>query len=306
MTDLTVIILTLNEELHISRVIQSVNPIAGKIIVVDSYSSDRTIEIARKLGAEVMQNPFINQAKQFQWALDNANIETSWIMRMDADEYLTMPLIKEISERLPLLENDISGIVLKRRVHFLGKWIKHGTSYPIHLLRIWRTHHAVVEQRWMDEHINLIKGMSIVFKHDFVDDNLNTLSWWINKHNDYATREAIEILNMKSKFMEINSTGDGTGIARQAYIKRLYKNSVYLKLPLFLRAFLYFIYRYIIRGGFWDGKKGLMWHFLQGCWYRFLVDAKILQIEEWAKQENKSVKETIEDRFKVILMKTDS
>lgn len=306
MTDITVIILTLNEELHISRVIQSVNPIARKVIIVDSYSSDRTIEIARKLGAEVMQNPFINQAKQFQWAIDNANIETSWIMRMDADEYLTMPLIKEISERLPLLENNISGIVLKRRVHFLGKWIKHGTSYPIHLLRIWRTHHAVVEQRWMDEHINLIKGMSIVFKHDFVDDNLNTLSWWINKHNDYATREAIEILNMKSKFMEINSTGDGTGIARQAYIKRLYKNSVYLKLPLFLRAFLYFIYRYIIRGGFWDGKKGLMWHFLQGCWYRFLVDAKILQIEEWAKQENRSVKETIEDRFKVILMKTDS
>lgn len=295
--DLTVIILTFNEELHIRRAIQSAAQVAKEIIIVDSYSSDRTLEIAREMNARILQNPFVNQALQFQWAMENGQVNTSWTMRMDADEYLTPELIHEIGTRLPSLEPGISGIVLKRQVHFMGQWIRHGGYYPIHLLRIWRTGHAIIEQRWMDEHTMLTQGESITFKYDFVDDNLNSLTWWTEKHNHYATREAIDILNQKYQFLDTGHVSGELSTTKQAGVKRWYKNNLYLRMPLFLRAFFYFQYRYWIKLGFLDGKKGLVWHFLQAFWYRFLVDAKIMQIEWWARAENKSVQAIIEEKF---------
>ena len=297
--DITIIILTFNEELHIRRAIESAFRIANEVIVVDSYSTDQTINIALELNARVLQHPFVNQAQQFQWAMDNGGITTGWTMRLDADEYLTDELIHEIEGRLSNLNQEISGIVLKRQVHFMGQWIRHGGYYPIYLLRIWRTGHAVIEQRWMDEHILLTRGTSITFNHDFVDDNLNSLTWWTAKHNDYATREAVDILSRKYSFQDGDLSTGTKGNANQTTTKRWYKNNLYLRLPLFLRAFLYFQFRYWIKFGFLDGQRGLVWHFLQGFWYRFLVDAKILQIEWWAKKENKPVRNIIEEKYKL-------
>ena len=297
--DITIIILTFNEELHIRRAIESASRIANEVIVVDSYSTDQTINIALELNARVLQHPFVNQAQQFQWAMDNGGITTGWTMRLDADEYLTDELIHEIEGRLSNLNQEISGIVLKRQVHFMGQWIRHGGYYPIYLLRIWRTGHAVIEQRWMDEHILLTRGTSITFNHDFVDDNLNSLTWWTAKHNDYATREAVDILSRKYSFQDGDLSTGTKGNANQTTTKRWYKNNLYLRLPLFLRAFLYFQFRYWIKLGFLDGQRGLVWHFLQGFWYRFLVDAKILQIEWWAKKENKPVRNIIEEKYKL-------
>lgn len=301
MKELTVVILTFNEELHIHRSISSANQVAKRVIIVDSFSTDRTVQIALESGAEVFQNPFVNQAQQFQWAMDNGGITTGWTMRMDADEYLTDELIHEIEGRLSTLHQETSGIVLKRQVHFMGQWIRHGGYYPIHLLRIWRTGHAVIEQRWMDEHILLTRGTSITFKHDFVDDNLNSLTWWTAKHNDYATREAVDILSRKYTFQDGDLSTGTKGNAKQTTTKRWYKNNLYLRLPLFLRAFLYFQFRYWIKLGFLDGQRGLVWHFLQGFWYRFLVDAKILQIEWWAKKENKPIRKIVEEKYKLIM-----
>lgn len=301
MSDLTIIILTFNEELHIKRAIESAKRVAREVIIVDSYSTDRTLEIASSMEARILQNPFVNQARQFQWAMEHGSILTGWTMRMDADEYLTEGLVNEITTRLPAMASDISGVILKRQVHFMGQWIRHGGYYPIHLLRIWRTGHAVIEQRWMDEHTVLTQGNSITFSHDFIDDNLNSLSWWTTKHNDYATREAIDVLNRKYAFINTGDVNTRVTNAKQAENKRWYKNNLYLKLPLFFRSFLYFQYRYWIRLGFLDGKRGLVWHFLQGFWYRFLVDAKILQIEWWAKEEQKSVPRILEEKFNVRL-----
>ena len=297
--DITIIILTFNEELHIRRAIESASRIANDVIVVDSYSTDQTINIALELNARVLQHPFVNQAQQFQWAMDNGGITTGWTMRLDADEYLTDELIHEIEGRLSNLNQEISGIVLKRQVHFMGQWIRHGGYYPIYLLRIWRTGHAVIEQRWMDEHILLTRGTSITFNHDFVDDNLNSLTWWTAKHNDYATREAVDILSRKYSFQDGDLSTGTKGNANQTTTKRWYKNNLYLRLPLFLRAYLYFQFRYWIKLGFLDGQRGLVWHFLQGFWYGFLVDAKILQIEWWAKKENKPVRNIIEEKYKL-------
>src|SRR5205085_8187777 len=154
-----------------------------------------------------------------------------------------------------------------------------------------------IEKRWMDEHFYLTEGKSIIFKNDFVDDNLNTLSWWTSKHNDYSTREAIDFLVKKYTLPsdEVSGSDALNGSVRR---KRWYKENVYNTSPLLIRSAIYFFYRYVIRLGFLDGKRGLIWHFLQGFWYRFLVDAKVMQIEWWAKKDNIPVKTVIEQKFK--------
>ena len=297
--DISVIILTYNEELHIERCIKSLLPVVKEIFIIDSFSTDKTVEIAERLGAKVYQNPWINYALQFQWGLDNCPIETEWVMRMDSDEYILPELQNEISNKMQNIQEDTSGIYIKRRVYFKDKWIKHGSYYPIWLLRIWRYKDGHIEQRWMDEHIKLTKGETIQFENDLVDDNLNDLTWWTTKHNNYATREAVDILNIIHEFInydEVNSNFFGTQEERKRFLKKKYAN-----LPLFTRPFIYFLWRYFIKLGFLDGKQGLIWHFLQGFWYRFLVDAKIYEIEKKAKDSNLSLKETLIQKYGFIL-----
>ncbi len=293
--DISVIILTYNEELHIERCIKSLLPVVKEIFIIDSFSTDKTVEIAEKLGAKVYQNTWINYALQFQWGLDNCPISTEWVMRMDSDEYILPELQNEISNKIQNIQNNVSGIYIKRRVYFKDKWIKHGSYYPTWLLRIWRYKDGHIEQRWMDEHIKLVKGDTIQFENDLVDDNLNDLTWWTNKHNNYATREAVDILNIIHEFInydEVNSNFFGTQEERKRFLKKKYAN-----LPLFTRPFIYFLWRYFIKLGFLDGKQGLIWHFLQGFWYRFLVDAKIYEIEKKSKDFNLSLKDTLKEKY---------
>jgi glycosyltransferase involved in cell wall biosynthesis len=274
--NISVLILTFNEELHIERCIKSLLPFTKEIFLVDSFSTDTTVEIAESLGAKVFQNKWTNYAVQYQWGLDNCPIDTEWVMRMDADEYILQELEKEISKKLESIEDVVSGIYIKRRVYFKDKWIKHGGYYPIWLLRIWRYKDGHIEQRWMDEHIKLTSGKTTKFENDLIDDNLNDLSWWIQKHNNYATREAIDILNIIYDFKKHDGVEPnliGTQEQRRRWLKIRYAS-----MPLFLRPILYFIWRYFLKLGFLDGKSGLIWHFLQGFWYRFLVDAKINEI----------------------------
>jgi glycosyltransferase involved in cell wall biosynthesis len=289
----------LNEEIHIKRVVENAWLFAKDVLVVDSFSTDRTVEIAESLNARVLQNKFAHQAQQMKWAMENGNIQTEWLLRLDADEYLTEEAIHEVNNRLPSLNETYNGVIFKRRVYFMGQWMRHGGYYPVKLLRLWRMGSAQIEQRWMDEHIFLTKGSSITFEHDLVDDNLNSLTWWTAKHNDYATREAIDIMNKKYRFMDLP---DNINMSNgQTSRKRWYKNNFYLRLPLFFRCFLYFNYRYWIKLGFLDGTKGLVWHFLQGFWYRFLVDAKIMQMTWWSKKENKPIQQVITEKYQVRL-----
>ena len=283
---ITLIILTYNEELHLQRCLESVKNLAERIIIVDSFSTDRTSEIAQNHGVKFLQRKFVNQAEQFQWALENTNISTEWVFRLDADEYILPELYQEIKEKLNHLPQEITGINLKRRLYFQSSWIKHGGFYPLRLLRIWRNGAAVMEQKMMDEHTVLMHGKSIDFDHDFVDENLSSLVKWTEKHNNYSTREAIVRLDAKYKFL--NETEQLVHKSNKQF---------YLKLPLFFRALFYFCFRFFLKRGFLDGKQGLIWHFLQGFWYQFLVDAKIFQIEYLAKKENKTVKQIIEEKF---------
>lgn len=296
-----VIILTFNEEKHLSHLLNSIKALEAKVFILDSGSTDNTELIAKKYGAEFIYHQWVNNhAIQFNWGLENLPIKTGWVLKMDADEYLLPELISEIKEKLPNLENDITGVMLKRRVYFMNRWIKYGGYYPTFLLRLWRYGAGKFEERWMDEHVKLENGSTITFENDFVDDNLNNLTWWTNKHNDYATREAIDLLNNKQNFSSIDAI-DAKLTSSQDKRKRWLKEKIYSRSPLFIRPFFYFIYRYIFKLGFLDGIPGLVWHFLQGFWYRFLVDAKIYDIKRRAKKENCPISDIIEKHYGIKL-----
>lgn len=297
MKNITVIILTFNEEKHIERCITSLGDISDSVFLVDCYSTDKTVEIASQNGAIVIQREWPgNQASQFNWALQNLPIETEWVLRIDADEILLPELVEEFKHKLENLENDVTGIVLKRRHYFLGRWVKRGI-YPIKLLRVFRFQKAKCEQRWMDEHIHLLEGHAIEFENDFVDHNLHNIHWWIQKHNGYAIREAIELLDVELGFLPDNQINQKLG--KQAIAKRK-KKLKYAKQPLFLRSFAYFIYRYIIKLGFLEGKEGFLWNFFQGWWYRTLVDAKIFEIKKECGNNPELIKDYI---FKIYQIK---
>jgi glycosyltransferase involved in cell wall biosynthesis len=274
MNSLGVIILTHNEERHIERCLKAIAPIARDVVVVDSFSSDSTVEIARALNARVLQHSFKNYADQFQWALDNSAIAADWIMRLDADEVIEADLVAEISRKLPNLGPEIAGVNLKRKHIFMDRWIRHGGRYPLLLLRIWRNGQGRIENRWMDEHMIVWGGRTVTFDGGFSDHNLNDLTFFTDKHNKYATREAIDVLNRKYGLFTIDDGITSDTVSFQASIKRKIKEKFYNKLPFWFGPTLYFIYRYIFQLGFLDGRPGLVYHFLQGFWYRFLVGAK--------------------------------
>lgn len=280
MVDLTIIILTKNEEYNLKKCIESCQAVSSRIVVVDSYSSDKTVAIAQSYGADVYEHVFENHAAQFNWALDNTDISTKWVMKVDADEEITSELSNEIDKKLDALPENVTGVILKRRVFFMGKWLKHGGMYPQKLLRIFRVGHGMSEMKLMDEHLIVLDGEVTSFEYDFIDNNNKSLEWWINKHNWYSNKEVLDYQMRKINDID-NTSVEETSTSFQAKLKRFAKNHGYYNLPMFLRAHLYFIYRYYIRFGFLDGKEGKIFTFLQAYWYRFLIDAKLYECEKY-------------------------
>lgn len=286
--NLTVVILTLNEERHIVRAIRSVSKIAEKVVVVDSGSSDKTCQIATDMGAVVFVNKFITQAQQFNWVLGRLPKETDWILRLDADEKVTPELANEINEKLPKLTKNVSGVYVHRRMHFLQKRINWGGVFPIKVLRLMRHGKGQCENRWMDEHI-VVEGETKSFRNEIIDDNLNSLSWWTEKHNSYANREVIEILKLRHNFFGKCDSALSLEQNTNSGFKRWIKDNVYSRMPLGVRSFTYFFYRYFIRLGFLDGIEGTAFHVLQGFWYRYLVDIKYYEVMLYVKNTGKGI-----------------
>lgn len=306
MLDLAAIILTKDEKLHIRRCLERLMPLEPRqIFIVDSFSTDGTQKIVEELasggvdelsgrGAELdngqthkltnsqTRKLFLvehewpgNQAAQFQWALDNLPIEAKWILRLDADEYLTDELIAEIRTKLPQMDDDVDGVVLKRRhvVGWLGnRWVKRG-MYPSKILRLFRRGYGRSDMKVMDEHI-VVQRRVIEFEHDFVDHSLISFEEWKEKHRNYAKREAQSYLSGE------RSTGEKAA-----------KKDAYYKLPPYFRALAYFILRYFVKLGFLEGLHALCWHFWQGLWYRCLVDREIGRMKRERKVKVKKLGE---------------
>lgn len=297
MLDLTVIILTYNEELHIRRCLENVKEFASKIYIVDCFSTDQTKAIAEELGAAVIEHKWPgNQAAQFNWALDNLEIESSWILRLDADEYLTPELVKEMEYKLPLLDDNISAVVLPLGRAFMGRILKHGIVNGVQMIRLFRTGKVRYEQRMMDEHLTVLKGNIVSFNHKFVDDNMNSLQYFITKHNGYSAKEAALLLDAEYHLMNIEE--DNSSYCKEVQAKRAQK-AKYAKMPLFWRAFAYFIYRYIVKLGFLDGKEGFLWDFLQGWWYRTLVDAKVFEIKKTCGNDKEKIRRHLKEHYQI-------
>ncbi|QGH22040.1 glycosyltransferase family 2 protein [Clostridium butyricum] len=276
MLSLTTIILTKNEENNIEKCIRSLDGLAERIIVVDSFSDDNTKDLALSLNADVYENKFISHSNQFNWALKNCNITSEWIFRIDADEEMTAGLVEEFKEKIPQITEGINGVFLRRRRYFMGRWIKHGDVYPEKVMRLFRTGTAESEDRTMDEHIVLKFGDAIEFESDFEDKDTKDLTFWINKHNWYSNKESAEFIKIYTE-QSSNNELHGKILGNQCERRRWLKNKIYYKIPLFVRPIFYFIYRYFFKLGFLDGKEGLIYHVLQAFWYRFLVDSKIYE-----------------------------
>lgn len=270
------IVLTLNEERHIGRCLQSLAGLADWVYVVDSGSKDNTIAIARQHGSRVLEHAWVNHGHQFNWALDQLDPKPDWVLRLDADEYLAPGSVERLRDVLSRAGPDVDGILLDCRRTFQGRLLRFGGVSRVPMLRLFRYGRGRSEERWMDERIR-VSGRIIRSRAVFVDDNQKSLTWWTSKHNRYASHEALEILHQRYGLLSrLSGTKGGPGPARRQH--RL-KDRLYMRLPGRLRALIYFVYRYVLLGGFLDGMAGTNFHVLQAFWYRFLVDAKVAEVE---------------------------
>lgn len=272
MCDITVIILAKNEEKNIEKSINSAKKIASRIIVVDSGSSDQTVKIAESNGAEVFFHEWSGHAKQFNWALDNCLITSKWVFRLDADERISEELAQEIrckTER----DSDVDAYQMRWRVYFMGKWIKHGGTHKPYFLRLFRFGKGRVEDKLMDEHI-IVDGKVESLEEDLIHYDYKGLDAWLNKHIWYSNLE-----------LEMYRTQSGLKSGNERQKK---KRGLYYRLPKFIRSKLYFWYRYYGQLGFLDGREGKIFIYLQAYWYRFLVDAKMFEIEKREASESKT------------------
>jgi len=292
---ISVIIMTYNEERNLRACLESIDNYIDDIIVVDSYSIDKTENIAREYTNKFYQNKFINQAKQFIWTIANTEIKNEWIIRLDADERWTKEGFEELKKLIS--DDTVDGIYVKMKIYFMGRFIKHGAFYPNYFLRVYKKSKGAMEDRWMDEHIK-VKGKVVYSNIDVIESNYDrqeNIALWTDKHNGYSTREAVEFLIAKHNLHKIDSVANLFGNKTER--KRWLKENLYFRVPLFLRPLMYFIYRYIFKFGFLDGKEGFIFHTLHAFWYRFLVDTKVYQIEKLAKENNKTIQEVVLDHY---------
>ncbi|MDC7236747.1 MAG: glycosyltransferase family 2 protein [Sphaerochaetaceae bacterium] len=277
MLDLSAIILTKNESKNIKQCIDSIKNFVERIVVIDSGSSDDTVKLSKMMGADVYEHPFENYSKQFNWGLDNTDIKTTWTLRIDADERFTPNLFNEVKSIINnTTDPNMNGIILEADLFFLGKLIKHGGSKKRKLM-IFRTGYGRIENRNMDEHTILSEGYSVKAKNKFLHYDFKDLTFFIDKLNWYATREVQDYIDMQGNENLIHLAD------REIQKTRKKKFYIYYKFPMFFRSWLLFIYFYIFKLGFLDGREGFIYHYMYQRWYRCLVDSKIYENKKHGK-----------------------
>lgn len=265
----SIVILTFNSELSITETLQSVRALSDDIHVVDSFSKDRTVEIARGCGATVVEHPFENYGAQRNWAITSLNLKYPWQLHLDADERLTPELLEEI-EALPQ-DPAVNGFYIPRLMTYLGRFIRHGGMYPTWHMRLFRTGYGLCESRKYDQHFYVTEGETAQLKGDMIDDLRMPLTEWTFRHNRWSDAEVEELSSRESEG-RIEARLGGNPVERKRYLRGLYNET-----PLFVRPFVLFFYRYFIRLGFLDGAEGFIFYVLQTFWFRFLVDAKLFE-----------------------------
>ncbi len=276
------IILTFNEEQHLPRLLQSINDLEAPVFILDSGSTDHTIEIGQQFGATFLFNTFENHPKQWDFVLKNFQVITPWVICLDADQEV-MP---ELKARLRNFKDEeyqnINGIYFNRKNFFKGRWIKHGGYHPFYLLKMFRFGIGFSDTNEAMDHRFNSPGGSIVWKDGIIkEENLkeNQIRFWIEKHNRYSDLLALEEVERMQ-----NARGQteqprfwGSPNQRKAWFKKQW-----WRLPRYVRPGLYFTQRMIFQLGILDGRTGIIFHFLQAFWFRLVVDIKI---DELLKQQ---------------------
>lgn len=274
---ISVVILTYNEEKNIEDGLKSVYDWVDEIFVVDSFSTDRTLEIAKGYTEKIYQNKFEGFPQQRNWTLDNLPFSNEWVFFFDADERPSKALKSEISNIIPETSSGVNGFYIKRKFIFMGKWIKHGGYYPVWLLRLFKYKFARCNERLVDEHF-IVEGNTLQLQHDIIHEDKRGITFWIERHNRYATLDALEHIKLV-KFEEMANGQTDFPLTTFFEKRRLLKRKVWRCLPMFLRPFMSFFYCYILRGGFLEGKAGFIYMVLLRFWYPLLVDIRIGEIK---------------------------
>jgi glycosyltransferase involved in cell wall biosynthesis len=267
---ISALVLTFNEEKAIGDCLASIADICDEIFVVDSYSTDKTLQIAGRFTGKIVQHAFSNHAQQRNWAQDTLPIKNEWVVHLDADERLTPELARELEDIFskPVTSD---GFMVSRRTVFRGKWIRFGGHYPVSHLRIFRKQKGRSEERLYDKNY-MVDGAVSKIDADIINIINPDLSTWKERHRRWAKLEAEEVLFNRGRKLNMG-LGDSP-IGKRNWLRY----HVYYRLPLFLRALVYFFYRYVLMLGFLDGLRGSAFHFWHGLWYRMLVDYRIAQL----------------------------
>jgi len=279
----SIIVPTLNEELNLPDCLASISPYFAHVFVVDSLSSDRTLEIARAHGAHVAQNPFEGYAKQYNWARDNLPLETDWIAYFAADERLTPALRKELAQTTRPGGTEHAGFFIPQRYVFMDRLLEHGGWAPSYQLRMFRRSLGRWEERAVHE-IPIVEGTLGYLENHYIHHDARDIAHFVRKHNRYSTLEAEEAVaellasGAGRKLFEGSLWGDA--MERRRWIK----TRLWPRLP--ARFVIKFVHQYIVKRGFLDGRQGYYFALLH-AFYEMLIAAKTHELL-MARQQDKS------------------
>jgi len=279
---LSIVILTFNEEKNITKCLESVKALNAPIYIIDSYSTDSTKDIAEQYGAHFIENKFTTHTLQWKFAIAQLPDNIDWVLGLDADQTLTPELLSEIKSIFNN-ENEIeySGFYLRRRNYFLGKWIRFGGYQNRFLLKLFKKSDVYLDDSELMDHHFYVNGKTKRLANDIIEDNVKEdLEFWKKKHIRYAELQAKE---EHEKLIQNPGSLLGNQDERRLFLKNLWN-----RMPLYVRPVLYFLYRYFILAGFLDGITGTKFHYLQAYWYRRTVDENIFNLRAKA---NKNYRE---------------
>ena len=273
------LVITYNEEVNIRECLDSVG-FLDQVFVVDSFSTDRTVEICKSYepaGVKLFQHKFEDYAKQKNWALENLPWSNQWVFALDADERVSPELRAELTKLFAAGKLDADFYCVKRRFIFLGRWLKHCTIYPFWLVRLFR-HNEVRYTRTVNEQV-VVPGKPGYLKHDLIHKDRKGLHAWIEKHNRYSTMEAKEYIAVQTgQDGRSQSHTEQDGDRRDVRLQGLKK--IFISLP--FRPLIRFVYMYLWKRGFLDGKEGLIYSLLQAT-QEFHISAKIFELKNSAR-----------------------
>jgi len=271
------LIFTLDEEIHLPSCLDSLRW-CDDIVVVDSFSRDRTEAICRGRGIGFVQHAFEGFGKQRNWALENLPLRHQWVLILDADERVPPELAAELQAIARQNPEDMGAYRVRRRFYLWGRWLRYSSLYPTWVVRFIHRERVRYINRGHAE-TQQVQGRIGDLAHDLIDENLKGIDEWFERQNRYSTKDAEYELANDRGAPGLGKLLSGDPLERRAALKRLAR-----RLP--MRPLVYFLYSYIWRRGFLDGRDGLMFCFMKAL-YQAMVVVKRYDLERGQKTRHR-------------------